>query len=329
MICTLYSNTFFHCCRRHFLQKRYNGGSNWRKNSSLQNGEKDVMAAVKWKQRAGIINEKTKRNSGSHGAGTPEAQLVQFSSSTHQNSMKITPSTSNKRFVIPDVLPKENEQSVTVTLANGRMLHVRQATGLQYLRNNPSNRSLVGNNNENLLGISMQELVRRADAIERKAERKKRLRVFSSLEEQEEGDQMDDNDDADSDDEITNTNTNTAKNNMSKRCNSENDRLWVDKHAPVHFSDLLSDERINREVLRALRQWDPYIFSKEPPPRPAIFQRDGEDQKAAVKDGEGAGSSDKRPDERSRVILLSGPPGIGKQTLIFLRWRTHLPLTFF
>lgn len=39
--------------------------------------------------------------------------------------------------------------------------------------------------------------------------------------------------------------------------------LWVDKYAPEGFKDLLSDERVNREVLRAVKAWDPFVFKKE------------------------------------------------------------------
>ncbi|CAN0574134.1 unnamed protein product, partial [Ectocarpus sp. 12 AP-2014] len=38
--------------------------------------------------------------------------------------------------------------------------------------------------------------------------------------------------------------------------------LWVDKYAPDGFRDLLSDEKINREVLRAVKAWDPFVFKK-------------------------------------------------------------------
>ena len=37
---------------------------------------------------------------------------------------------------------------------------------------------------------------------------------------------------------------------------------------PTSISHLLSDERTNREVLRALRAWDPYVFKKDAPARP-------------------------------------------------------------
>jgi Holliday junction resolvasome RuvABC ATP-dependent DNA helicase subunit len=36
------------------------------------------------------------------------------------------------------------------------------------------------------------------------------------------------------------------------------------------------------------------------------------------KDAGGTNSSDKRPEENVRVILLSGPPGVGKRTQIMI-----------
>ncbi len=44
--------------------------------------------------------------------------------------------------------------------------------------------------------------------------------------------------------------------------NPEDYQLWVNSHAPSTFTHLLSDERINREVLRAVKAWDPFVFGK-------------------------------------------------------------------
>ena len=41
--------------------------------------------------------------------------------------------------------------------------------------------------------------------------------------------------------------------------------LWVDRYAPTSFPHLLSDERTNRDVLRAIKDWDPHVFRKAAP----------------------------------------------------------------
>ncbi|XP_012092645.1 chromosome transmission fidelity protein 18 homolog isoform X2 [Jatropha curcas] len=41
------------------------------------------------------------------------------------------------------------------------------------------------------------------------------------------------------------------------------EQLWVDKYAPNSFTELLSDEQTNREVLLWLKQWDSGVFGSE------------------------------------------------------------------
>lgn len=41
-------------------------------------------------------------------------------------------------------------------------------------------------------------------------------------------------------------------------------QLWVDKYSPQSFTQLLSVEKTNREVLKAVKRWDRYVF-KIPP----------------------------------------------------------------
>jgi hypothetical protein len=42
-------------------------------------------------------------------------------------------------------------------------------------------------------------------------------------------------------------------------------QLWVDKYRPRSFMELLSDERINRKVLRWVKEWDPHVFKTKAP----------------------------------------------------------------
>ena len=43
------------------------------------------------------------------------------------------------------------------------------------------------------------------------------------------------------------------------------DRLWVDKYSPTRFNELLSEDKVNREVLHWIKAWDGVVFKKAPP----------------------------------------------------------------
>ncbi|KAF3792213.1 Chromosome transmission fidelity protein [Nymphaea thermarum] len=44
---------------------------------------------------------------------------------------------------------------------------------------------------------------------------------------------------------------------------TNNEQLWVDKYAPRSFTELLSDEKTNREVLYWLKEWDSCVFGSK------------------------------------------------------------------
>ena len=113
------------------------------------------------------------------------------------------------------------------------------------------------------------------------------------------------------------------------------DRLWVDKYSPKKFNELLSEDKVNREVLHWIKAWDGVVFKKAPP-KPT--QWDLKQQQFAAQHGGrgGRGGNDRggrggrggKPavltthvplDEDGRpvhkVLLLTGGPGIGKTTL--------------
>ena len=77
--------------------------------------------------------------------------------------------------------------------------------------------------------------------------------------------------------------------------------LWVDRYRPKRYTDLLGDERVHREVLAWVKQWDLCVFGKGKGKKRA---RDGE-KFASLEDGSG------RPQEK--VSLL------GQRLLCWLR----------
>lgn len=239
------------------------------------------MQAVSWKIETDTIRNPRMNLGYMQKINAPESLLVQFCAFDYSCSDIC----SSRRYMTQaPSIPMENEDTIPLTLSTGRRLFIKKAAKIEH----KSNVEVDGT----LLGISMDELNQRAEANDRKRDRsRKRMKVNLNDE---------------SSERVTDTIVQGAR-------NIETDRLWVDKHAPSHFSDLLSDERINREVLRALRQWDPFVFGKDAPVRQSYF-KDDDKKDSIMKTGEKQ-ANDTRPDERNRVILLCGPPGVGKTTL--------------
>ncbi|EPB93080.1 hypothetical protein HMPREF1544_00154 [Mucor circinelloides 1006PhL] len=99
-------------------------------------------------------------------------------------------------------------------------------------------------------------------------------------------------------------------------------QLWVDKYRPTSYMDLMGDQRVNRDVLRWVKQWDYCVFKKSVKKE---SQRDkqlkhykstfGAEPKFAAfkKDIKETNDPLLRPEKK--ILLMSGPPGFGKTTL--------------
>ncbi|KAL0946782.1 hypothetical protein HGRIS_012955 [Hohenbuehelia grisea] len=77
--------------------------------------------------------------------------------------------------------------------------------------------------------------------------------------------------------------------------------LWVDRYRPRRYIELVGNERVSRDVLSWVKLWDWCVFGK----------RKGKKKDA---DPELVDDDDyRRP--RQKLLLISGPPGLGKTTL--------------
>jgi len=93
--------------------------------------------------------------------------------------------------------------------------------------------------------------------------------------------------------------------------------LWVEKYAPRRYTELLSEETINRNLLHWLKLWDFVVFGKDVP-KP-LNKQNAKNKEKEKKWKKFQAQVEENLDTHHRpaqlVALLCGPPGLGKTTL--------------
>ncbi|KAK4182356.1 putative chromosome transmission fidelity protein 18 [Podospora australis] len=82
--------------------------------------------------------------------------------------------------------------------------------------------------------------------------------------------------------------------------------LWTEKYRAKHFMDLVGDDLTNRQVLRWLKRWDPIVFPHSAK-KTSISRRQQQAQ------AQGQPLEEEKP--HRKILMLHGPPGLGKTTL--------------
>ncbi|KAG6860581.1 hypothetical protein C0995_009630 [Termitomyces sp. Mi166 len=81
------------------------------------------------------------------------------------------------------------------------------------------------------------------------------------------------------------------------------DTLWVDRYRPQKFTELMGNERVARETMAWVKRWDWCVFgNKKGRKRPRAGDENFDEM-------------DEYHRPREKLLLLSGPPGLGKTTM--------------
>ncbi|KAF9651533.1 P-loop containing nucleoside triphosphate hydrolase protein [Thelephora ganbajun] len=95
-------------------------------------------------------------------------------------------------------------------------------------------------------------------------------------------------------------NTQITLESVSSPSSKVHGELWVDRYRPQQYTDLLGDDRVHREVMAWVKEWDYCVFGKS------------KGKQKVTEDGQ---YFDEYRRPREKLLLISGPPGLGKTTL--------------
>jgi chromosome transmission fidelity protein 18 len=87
-----------------------------------------------------------------------------------------------------------------------------------------------------------------------------------------------------------------------KKPNTRRTLMWTEKYRARNFMELVGDDRTHRQVLRWLKAWDPIVFPKSGKSKPAVTTKR-------------PGAEPEEEKSHRKILLLTGPPGLGKTTL--------------
>ena len=116
---------------------------------------------------------------------------------------------------------------------------------------------------------------------------------------------------------------------QNKESNNEISLLYTEKYKPKHYSDLLTEDKINREILTWVKSWDDVVFNRKfnIPKIPVPIMNNSLSPNKPKFNKTGLKKDEKNKDnlfqyievdyirQKHKIILIGGQPGIGKTTL--------------
>lgn len=100
---------------------------------------------------------------------------------------------------------------------------------------------------------------------------------------------------------------------------TDDSKLWVDMYKPCKYSELLSDESTNRTLLKWVKLWDKIVFRRRPKVKSdkhkIINKQANPNFNKNFQKKELDLTLDEHNRPKNKVVLLCGPPGLGKTTL--------------
>ncbi|KAI6652659.1 Chromosome transmission fidelity protein 18-like [Oopsacas minuta] len=103
-----------------------------------------------------------------------------------------------------------------------------------------------------------------------------------------------------------------------------NSKLWVDKYSPNLYTELLSDDGVNRKLLKWLKLWDPIVFGGDTPKYAKNTQNNTNNNNNKIENTFQKNTTNENVDDftlddtnrpKYKLALLCGAPGLGKTTL--------------